>query len=281
MNLGIQTPIPSEIPPVSDIDYLNQYLDCVRASDELNTYCDFGNRLLKAFDGLKDIIVTVQKHPGQETLDVLNELFDNDFHGTLSDETLKETGRKVMDKLSKWMDDLVEYLKKFWDRAMILITSSNKKLAWLRGRVRMESPKYKIPAWTYKGVEYQKLRKAVEDSYLVDGTVSSAVAFDTRHDLQATEISVPEGYGAAARILDEYAKLDEMAVHWRKVTDKRVEAAKAAFAKAKANNNVGAARDQLAAANVIKSVALSMVMHLNRTVSSILANCKLVPVESK
>lgn len=281
MNLGIQTPIPSELPPVSDIDYLNQYLDCVRASDELNAYCDFGNRLLKAFDGLKDIIVTVQKHPGQETLDVLNELFDNDFHGSLSDETLKETGRKVMDKLSKWMEDLVEYLKKFWDRAMILITSSNKKLAWLRGRVRMESPKYKIPAWTYKGVEYQKLRKAIDDSHLLDGTISSATAFDMKHDLREIEISVPEGYGAAAHVLDEYAKLDEMAVHWRKATDKRVEAAQAAFAKAKANNNVGAARDQLAAANVIKSVAVSMVVQTNRTIASILANCKLVPVESK
>lgn len=281
MNLGIQTPIPSEIPPVSDIDYLNQYLDCVRASDELNTYCDLGNRLLKAFDGLKDIIVTVQTHPGQETLDVLNELFDNDFHGTLSDETLKETGRKVMDKLSKWMDDLVEYLKKFWDRVMILITSSDKKLAWLRERVRMESPKYKIPAWTYKGVGYQKLRKAIDDSHLLDGTISSATVFDMKHDLREIEISVPEGYGAAARILDEYAKLDEMAVHWRKATDKRVEEAQAAFAKAKANNNVDAAYDQLMAANVIKTVAVKMVTHARRSIASILANCKLVPVESK
>ena len=279
MNLGIQTPIPSEIPPVSDIDYLNQYLDCVRASDELNTYCDLGNRLLKAFDGLRDIVATVQKHPGQETLDVLNELFDNDFHGTLSDETLKETGRKVMDKLSKWMDDLVEYLKKFWDRVMILITSSNKKLAWLRGRVRMESPKYKIPAWTYHGVDYQELLNALTVASHLDGSLSSIVAFDKKYELREKDRSVSEGYTAAALVLDEFLHIADLAKQLRKAMDNRLQKAQAEFIRAKAGNDVDAARDGVEAAKKVQFVSKMLMGDANRTIASILSNCKLVPVE--
>lgn len=127
MNLGISIPINenvSRMPSYTEI--VAQYLDDEAFFEHVSEALKVSQNFLQTFNNVLDIMATLKKHNySQESLTVMNKLFYNEFHGRLSEESIKETGKR-----------LVELLKNLKERILNLIRLILGKLGEFSSRLK-------------------------------------------------------------------------------------------------------------------------------------------------
>lgn len=100
MNLGISIPETSKASTISYEEFVAMQLKNDEFFDHVSIALKASQGLMKTFSDVLDIMKTLKKHNySQESLAVMNDLFRRDFGGRLSEESLAETGKKLLEKL--------------------------------------------------------------------------------------------------------------------------------------------------------------------------------------
>lgn len=126
MNLGISIPETNQ-PASRMISYeeiIAMQLENDDFFDHVSAALKASQGLMKTFSDVLDIMKTLKKHNySQESLAVMNDLFRRDFGGNLSEESLAETGKKLLEKLKGLKDKIGKAIRWLLDKIGGLISS--------------------------------------------------------------------------------------------------------------------------------------------------------------